>query len=147
MQVTFGPVASFCLVFFVILFAIITIVALGGMAIALTKLQKTVENLTGKVEPVIAKASTTLDTVQRVTVNVGEKADTILTRGETLTENVSQKVETTANIVETTVTKPLINISSLIAGVSKGVSVYTHAGENGRSRRSRSNGNGTSDTE
>lgn len=135
--VTFNPWASLALIVFVVVFASIAVGALVVVAIALNKLQQQVDKLTGKMEPVIVKASNTLDTVQRVTVNVGEKADTILTRGETLTENVSHKVETTATVVENAVTKPLIGLSSLIAGVSKGVDVYTHRSANGNGRRTR----------
>jgi uncharacterized protein YoxC len=137
MQVTFGPWASFALVFFVVLFAIITVVLLGVLAFAITKIQQQITKLTDKVEPVVVKASSTLDTVQRVTASVGEKADTILARGESLTENVSQNVEKTAAVVQSAVTTPLINLSSLITGVSKGFSVWgqaaTHGGHaNGR---------------
>lgn len=132
-----GTVANISVCIFVVIFSLIAVGALVAVAIALNKLQQQVDKLTTKVEPVIAKASTTLDTVQRVTVSVGEKADTILTRGETLTDNVSQKIESTANVVENTVTKPLINLSSLIAGVSKGVSVYSHGGANGNSSNRR----------
>jgi len=132
-----GTVANISICVFVAIFSVIAVGALVAVAIALNKLQQQVDKLTTKVEPVIVKASTTLDTVQRVTVSVGEKADTILTRGESLTDNVSQKIETTANVVENTVTKPLINLSSLIAGVSKGVSVYTHGGTNGNSNSRR----------
>lgn len=127
--------ASLSLIIFVAIFSLIAVGALVGVAFALNKLQQQVGNLTAKAEPVIAKASATLDTVQRVTVSVGDKADTILTRGEALTENVSHKVETTATVVENAVTKPLINLSSLIAGVSKGVSVYSHGGTNGKEER------------
>lgn len=119
-----GPVASFALVMFVSLFAIITVVLLAALAIVLTKLQQQVTKLTDKIEPVIVKVSATLDSVQRVTANVGEKADTILTRGEALTETLSQKVESTAGVVQETVTKPLINLSSLFAGLSKGFSAW-----------------------
>lgn len=129
--------ANISVIVFMAIFSLIAVGALVGIAFALNKLQQQVDKLTAKVEPVITKASTTLDTVQRVTVSVGEKADTILTRGEALTDNVSQKIETTATVVENTVTKPLINLSSLIAGVSKGVSVYTHGGANGNSNSRR----------
>jgi predicted PurR-regulated permease PerM len=117
---------------FVGLFAIITVGLLGALVFALTKLQKQIDKLTGKLDPLIGKATDAVETVQRVTMSVGEKADTILTRGEALTENVSEKVEKTAGVVQTTVTTPLINLSSLLAGVSRGFSVYSRAA--GRSR-------------
>lgn len=129
--------ASISLIIFVAIFSLIAVGALVALAFAMNKLQQQVEKLTTKVEPIIVKASTTLDTVQRVTVSVGDKADTILTRGEALTENVSHKVETTATVVENAVTKPLINLSSLLAGVSKGVSVYSHGGTNSQAKEER----------
>lgn len=124
MHIQFGPFASFALVFFVVLFALTTVGLFAVLAIAVTKMQQQVTKLTNKLEPVIAKVSTTLDTVQRITTNVGEKANVILTRGETLTENLSHKVETTSDVVQETVTKPLINLSSLLAGISRGFSVW-----------------------
>lgn len=117
---------------FVGLFAIITVGLLGALVFALTKLQKQIDKLTGKIDPLIGKATDVVETVQRVTMSVGEKADTILTRGEALTENVSDKVEKTAGVVQTTVTTPLINLSSLLAGISRGFSVYSRA--SGRTR-------------
>lgn len=125
--------ASLALVLFVVIFGLVTVILLGILAFAITKIQQQVTKLTDKVEPVVVKASDTLDTVHRVTVSVGEKADTILSRGEILTENVSQNVEKTANVVQTTVTTPLINLSSLITGVSKGFSVWGHTTTQGGS--------------
>jgi hypothetical protein len=58
-------------------------------------------------------------------MSVGEKADQILSRGVELTDNVSGNVEKTANVVHQTVTTPLIKLSSVIAGVSRGLSVCT----------------------
>jgi len=116
--------ASAALFVFVIIFALIAVALLAVVAIALRKISDQVEKLTGMAEPAIAKASNTLDTVQRVTMTVGEKADSILTRSETMTDNVSDKVERTASVVQQAVTTPLVNLSSLIAGVSKGFSVY-----------------------
>jgi predicted PurR-regulated permease PerM len=112
------------LVLFVLIFALIAVALLAVVAIALRKLSEQVEKLTAMAEPAIAKASNTLDTVQRVTMSVGEKADHILSRSETLTDNVSDNVERTASVVQQTVTKPLINLSSWITGASKGFAVY-----------------------
>ena len=119
--------ATTSLFIFVGLFALITVGLLGAMAFALSKLVKTLDNVVGKIDPVLSKATDAIETVQRVTSNVGEKADQILTKGEALTDNVSDKVERTADVVQKSVTGPLINLSSLITGVSKGFSVYTHS--------------------
>jgi uncharacterized protein YoxC len=123
--------ASWALVIFVVLGGILSVALLGIVAFAITKIQQQLTKLADKVEPVVVKASDTLDTVNRVTVNVGEKADHILTRGEALTDSVSENVEKTATVVQNTVTTPLINLSSLISGVSKGVSVWGRSATNG----------------
>ena len=136
--------ATAALWIFVGLFAIVTVGLLGVMAFALTKLVKLLDTVTNKLDPVIAKATDTIETVQRVTTNVGEKADQILTKGEALTDNVSGRVEKTADVVQHAVTEPLINLSSLITGISKGFSVYTHSSSGkapvGGSRVYRDNG-------
>ena len=119
--------ATAALWIFVGLFALITVALIGAIAFALTKLVKLLETVVNKLDPVIVKATDTIETVQRVTTNVGEKADQILTRGEALTDNVSDRVEKTADVVQRSVTEPLINLSSLITGISKGFSVYTHS--------------------
>jgi len=116
--------ASFALFFFVIFFALLSVVLLAVVAVALKKLTEQVEKLTTMAEPAIAKATDTLDTVQRITMSVGEKADHILSRSETATDNVSDRVERTAAVVQTAVTTPLINLSSWASGVAKGFSVY-----------------------
>ena len=125
--------ATTSLFIFVGLFALITVGLLGAMAFALMKLVSLLDTVVGKIDPVIAKATDTIETVQRVTTNVGEKADQILTKGEALTDNVTDRVERTADVVQKSVTGPLISISSLITGVSKGFSVYSRS-SNGSSK-------------
>lgn len=116
--------ASIALIFFVIFFALLSVVLLAVVAVALRKISQQVEKITVMAEPAISKATDTLETVQRVTMSVGEKADNILSRSETLTDNVSDRVERTASVVQHAVTTPLVNLSSWIAGVSKGFAVY-----------------------
>lgn len=125
--------ATTSLFIFVGLFALITVGLLGAMAFALNKLVKLLDTVVNKIDPVVNKATDVIETVQRVTTNVGEKADQILTKGEALTENVTDRVEKTAGVVQKSVTGPLISLSSLITGVSKGFSVYTHS-SNGSSK-------------
>lgn len=128
-------VAAGCVVGFVLLFGLITVALLAVVAVAIVKLNKQLDSLTKLAEPVAVKASDTLDSVQRVTSNVGEKADRILSRGVELTDTVSTNVERTATVVQQTVTTPLIKLSSLIAGVSRTVSVYSGGGRgNGHSK-------------
>jgi predicted PurR-regulated permease PerM len=127
MHIIFGTWASIFLVLFLLFFACVTVGLFGAIAFALRKMEQQIDKITHMAEPVIAKATHTLDTVQRITENVGEKADTILTKGETLTDNLTEKVEQTSTVVQKTVTSPLINLSSLITGLSAGLSVWSRA--------------------
>ncbi len=131
--------ATTALFIFVGIFALITVALMGVMAFALSKLVKLLDTLADKLDPVVAKATDTIETVQRITANVGEKADTILSKGETLTDKVTVKVEETSEIVQKAVTGPLITVSSVIAGISKGFSVYTRPSD-GRAKVYRGNG-------
>jgi predicted PurR-regulated permease PerM len=122
-----GTAASIALIVFVILFGLVTVALLGIVAFCLVKMQQQIDRLTTMAEPLAQKASTTLDEVQRVTVNVGDRADTILGRGETLTDHVASKVEQTATVIQSTVTSPLIKLSSLVNGIIAALTAYTRA--------------------
>ena len=124
--------AEISLLIFGGLFSLITVVLFGAIAIALNKLVSLLATMTDKLDPLIGKATDAVETVQRVTTNVGAKVDQVLVKGEALTDDVSGRVEKTAGVVQSAVIGPLINISSLINGVSKGFAVYAHSNtENG----------------
>ncbi len=101
----------------------------------LKKLNQTLDRALDKAQPVINKTTDVLDTVQRVTMNVGEKADAIMVKGEALADNLAQRVEETAGVVEKTVTSPLIGFSSVLAGVSRGFNTFSKNFQNGSSSR------------
>jgi hypothetical protein len=122
-QSTGETVALYIVLFFVLIFAVLTVTLLGMIAFALRKLHKQADIALDKVDPVLAKTTDVLVTVEQVTTNVGEKTDTILTRGEELANSLAQKVEGTATVVEKTVTNPLINLASLMAGLTRVFSV------------------------
>ena len=147
MHIEFGTFASFCLVVFGLIFAATTVGLFAAITFAIKKIEQQLERLTNMAEPVIAKATNTLDTVQRITVNVGEKADSILTKGEALTDTVSEKVGQTTTVVQETVTTPLINLSSLITGLSTGLSVWGRSASKGvntdKGGRAATHNNGT----
>ena len=89
-------------------------------------------------EPVIGKVTNTLDTVQRITVNVGEKADSILTKGEALTDyrDGESRVRRQTVVQESGHDAALINLSSLITGLSTGLSVWSRAATDGEKEQS-----------
>ncbi len=120
--------AEISLLIFGGLFSLVTVGLLGAIAFAVSKLASLLEKGLDKVDPVIAKTANAIDTVQRVTTNIGVKADQVLVKGEALTDDVSGRVEKTAGVVQSAVIKPLIDVSSIISGISKGFQVYTHPG-------------------
>ena len=134
----FSTAAQWCLyicTFFMILLAIVTVGLLAGLVFGLKKLNVTLDRALDKAQPVIDKTTGVLDTVQRVTMNIGEKADHIMVKGEEIADNVAQRVETTAGVVEKTVTSPLIGFSSVLAGVSRGFQTFSKNYQNGNSTR------------
>jgi uncharacterized protein YoxC len=118
---------SIALIVFVILFGITTVALLGVVAYCLVKMQTQIDRLTTLAEPLAEKASITLDEVQRFTVTVGDRADTILERGESLTDHVATRVEQTANVIQSTVTSPLIKISSMVNAIIAALSAYSRS--------------------
>ncbi|HEY3329511.1 MAG TPA: hypothetical protein VGK19_05780 [Capsulimonadaceae bacterium] len=119
---TAATVSLYIVLVFVVIFALLTVGLLAVIAFGLRSLEAKVDSALEQVKPVLSKTTETLDVVQRVTSNIGDRADAILERGETTTESVARKVEATASVVQKAVSTPLINISSLIAGLTEGLS-------------------------
>lgn len=142
-----ATVSLYIVLVFVLLFALLTAALLGIMAFALRAIQVKLEQALNELHPVIVKTSETLDTVQRVTSNIGERADAILERGEALTDDVSRKVENTASVVQKAVSTPLIKFSSLIAGVTEGLSSLNRHFGNSHSSHSEEKGTQTNGRE
>ena len=126
---TAATISLYIVLVFVVIFAIMTVALLGIIAFTLHTTRQKLEEALDKAEPVLAKTTETLDTIQRVTNNIGERADNILGRGEALTDEVSRKIENTASVVQKTVSVPLIRFSSVISGVTEGLaSLSRHFG-------------------
>ena len=132
---TAAQVALYIFLFFVAIVSFTFIALLAGIVLGLKKLNQTLDRALDKAQPVINKTTDVLDTVQRVTMNLGEKADAIMVKGEALTDNIAHRVEETAVIVEKTVTSPLIGFSSVLAGVSRGFQTFSKNFQNGNSSR------------
>jgi hypothetical protein len=144
---TFGTaeqVALYIFLIFVAIFAITTVSLLAGMVIGLNKLNEKIDSTIESVRPLIAKSTDVLDTVQRVTMNVGDRADAILSQGEEMTANVARTVDRTSTVVEKAVTDPLINVSSAFAGISRGLKSFNRGARNANgsdeTRSNQSNG-------
>jgi len=121
---TAAQVALYIVLAFTLIFALIAVGLVFGLVFGLKKLNELIETGLLKVTPVIDKTSAVLDTVHEVTSNVGSHADTILSHGERISENLAKQVDATASVVSKTVTSPLVNMSSILSGVTKGFGAF-----------------------
>lgn len=121
---TLNAIASTALVIGYIFCALVTAIALGAIAFALTKLNGKIEELTAKLDPLLTKVDDTLSMVNDKVASIGDKAEGILAQGEETAESVHHKVDMTATAVQRTIHAPIIGINSLMAGVSRGVETF-----------------------
>lgn len=95
---------------------VILLIGLAYMAVTVTKI------LRKSVRPAIAEVTHTIRNVNDIVERVEQKAETILDISEQTARRVSGSVVATTEMVEHTVTEPLINLSSIVAGINKAVS-------------------------
>lgn len=123
------------------LIALAVIVALntlfiGGLCVALFLINKKVDEALAQATPLLERATETLGRVERTTVHVQQKVDEVLDKATELVDQVSERVDTTTAIAEEAVTEPLIGAASLMAGINRGLRVYSersHEKGDGRS--------------
>lgn len=97
---------------------------IAGIAGLLFVLNRKLNELAGKVEPLVARATETLGRVERITGEVQTRTEAVLQQTATLVEKVSRKVDTTTAIAEETISQPLIGAASVMAGISRGLQTY-----------------------
>jgi uncharacterized protein YoxC len=98
---------------------------IAGIAIALFFLNKKIDETLEKVTPLLQKATETLGRVEETTTQLQERVETVLDRTTNLVDHVSERVDTTTAIAEEAITEPLIGAASLMAGINRGLRVYT----------------------
>ena len=96
--------------------AVSNLVLLGGLAYLAIAVKKLVDT---SVKPAIANVNSLVDKVE-------VKADRIMDISEDTVRKVSGTVVATSDIVQDTVTSPLIGIASLLTGISKAVQTWRH---------------------
>jgi len=97
---------------------------IAGIAGLLFVLNRKLDELAGKVEPLVARATETLGRVERITGEVQTRTEAVLQQTATLVEKVSRKIDTTTAIAEETISQPLIGAASVMAGISRGLQTY-----------------------
>ena len=107
----------------------------GGLAFLLWQINQKVDEALGKATPLLNKATETLGRVEETTAQLQERVDRVLDKTTELVDHVTERVDTTTAIAEEAVTEPLIGAASLMAGINRGLRVYTErANEKGDGR-------------
>jgi len=91
-----------------------------GLVAAAIVIRKSLARLTEVANPAIKRAEATLSKVEEIAGTVEETM-----------EDVSRKVKSTTSVIEDAVKPPLIGISSMLAGVSKGLQVWSETSKRG----------------
>lgn len=121
-------------VWVLVVVVLLNTVCIAGLAVALFLINKKVEEALSKATPLLSKATETLGKVEETTAKLQGRVDQVLEKTTQLVEQVSERVDTTTAIAEEAVTEPLIGAASLMAGIQRGLRVYTErSNETGRS--------------
>jgi hypothetical protein len=97
----------------------------AGLAVALFLINKRVDEALQRAEPLLAKATETLGKVEDTAVQLQAKVDHVLDKTTELVDLVSDRVDTTTAIAEEAVAEPLIGAASVVAGIQRGLRVYS----------------------
>jgi phage-related protein len=90
------------------------------------KMKGIVQKTTNKAQPVIAKAEDAIGAVNGMVHNVQSRVERVASTAEDTVEAVSRKVKGTTEVVTQTAASPLITVSSVITGLSRGLEIYGH---------------------
>lgn len=104
--------------------AVSNLLLLGGVAFLAMTVKKLVER---QVMPAVSEVKSTIANVNKLVDRVEGKAEEIMDIGENTARQVSSRVVQTTDMLQDTVTTPLINISSIIAGITRAVEVWRSA--------------------
>ena len=97
----------------------------AGLAMLLFQINKRVDEALQRAEPLLQKATETLGKVEDTAVQLQGKVDRVLDRTTELVDLVSERVDTTTAIAEEAVAEPLIGAASVVAGIQRGLRVYS----------------------
>jgi uncharacterized protein YoxC len=109
-----------------------------GIAILAWRVSKSVGTLTNKAQPLISQAKETVMTANGIAQTVKDHAEGIKGKAEDTVETVTRKVKTTSELLQESVSPPIITLGSVIAGVTRGLEVLGSArkrGGNGHEQR------------
>ena len=112
------------LTIFVGIIAFSNLVLLVGLAY----LAFAVRGLVNKqVQPAVHEVTSTLKDVHEFIDRVEDRAEEVMSIGEDTARKVSGKVVATSDVIQHAVSEPLINFTSIVAGIARAVSAYRQA--------------------
>ena len=116
------PTAGWITAISVLVIALALTVGLFAVAMLV---RKYVRRLVTAADPAIKQAEATIKTVGEIAETVRTRTDEIAGVVEDTVDDVSRKVKSTTTLVEESVKPPLVSVASVLAGVSKGLHVWS----------------------
>jgi hypothetical protein len=132
-QVSLG-IMAICLLVITLSILVVSVVT----ALLLLRLRKAVTTLTNKSQPLISQATEMVRTANGVAQTVKLHADNIMNQAENTVDDVSRRVKSTTNILQESISRPVVSMASVMTGVTRGVEVWNEirkGGGNGHANR------------
>jgi uncharacterized protein YoxC len=112
---------------------VIAVVMTVGLTAAVVIIRKSINKLIEQANPAIKRVETTLTAVGDIAESVRARTDEIGHTVEDTLEDVSRKVRSTTSVLEESVRPPLVSMASVLAGLSKGLEVWSERKKGGNS--------------
>jgi uncharacterized protein YoxC len=112
---------------------VIAVVMTVGLTAAVIIIRKSVNKAIEAANPAIKRAEATLARVEGIAESVRARTDEIGQTVENTVEDVSRKVISTTSVIEDSVRPPLVSVASVLAGLSKGLQVWSDSKRGGNS--------------
>ncbi|MBI2843841.1 MAG: hypothetical protein HYX78_10615 [Armatimonadetes bacterium] len=120
-----------------IVIALAIVVTAAALTVLALRIRKSVVTITNRTQPLISQATDTVKVANDAVNTVKARTDEIMTTAEDTVQDVSRRVKTMSNIVQESISPPIINVASVVTGVSKGLEVLAQMrrrGGNGHGR-------------
>jgi hypothetical protein len=119
-----NPVATSILVIFYLVASLVLIVLIGVTAYLLFRVNTVLEAFQARLDPLLTKADVLLATATEKVDSIGGKTEAILGEAEATAGAAHDRVERTAAVVQQTVSRPIVGVNALVAGVTRGAATF-----------------------
>jgi len=132
----------------------VNVLVLVALTVAIFAIKGQVEKVMAVARPTIGKVEQVADDVKAVTKEtgaivtrveelvdrVGSRVEAIADTGEKTVKDLSHRVQVTSQVVQETVTSPVIGVAGLLAGIGRGISVLRSYGDVQGNKEQKSDG-------